>query len=85
MSPSKKYKLSLERTFYIWILLFFIGVLGYLNYQILKSFFVSAGWAIVIAMVFYPVNEFLVKLLKYKGVAAAVTVILVILLFTLPF
>ncbi|MCS7203252.1 MAG: AI-2E family transporter [Thermodesulfovibrio sp.] len=85
MSPSKKYKLSLERTFYIWILLFFIGVLGYLNYQILKSFFVSAGWAIVIAMVFYPVHEFLVKLVKYKGVAAAVTVILVILLFTLPF
>lgn len=85
MSPSKKYRLSLERTFYIWILLFFIGILGYLNYHILKSFFVSVGWAIVIAMIFYPVYSFLTKIVKYKGIAAFLTVIMVILLFTLPF
>ncbi|MCS7214752.1 MAG: AI-2E family transporter [Thermodesulfovibrio sp.] len=85
MSPSKKYKLSLERSFYIWILLFFIGILGYLNYKILKSFFASAGWAIVIALVFHPVFDFLIRFLKYRGITAVLTIVLVIILFLLPF
>ncbi|MGB9821830.1 AI-2E family transporter [Thermodesulfovibrio sp.] len=85
MSPSKKYRLSLERSFYIWILLFFIGILGYLNFQILKSFFASLGWATVIALVFHPIFDFVKKFLKYKGLSAFVTILLIILLFLLPF
>lgn len=85
MSPTKKYKISLARSFYIWILLFFIGILGYLNYQILKSFFASAGWATVIALVFYPVFNYIKKFLKYRGLSALVTIILVIILFLFPF
>ncbi|MCS7164243.1 MAG: AI-2E family transporter [Thermodesulfovibrio sp.] len=85
MSPSRKYRISLERSFYIWVLLFFIGILGYLNYQILKSFFISAGWAIVIALVFHPVFDFLKKFLKYRGITALVTMFLVIILFLFPF
>lgn len=85
MSPSKRYRVSLERSFYIWILLFFIGILGYLNFQILKSFFASLGWAIVIALVFHPVFDYFKKFLKYRGLTALVTVILVIVLFLFPF
>jgi len=85
MSPSKKYRVSLERSFYIWILLFFIGILGYLNFQILKSFFASLGWAIVIALVFHPLFDFVKKFLKYKGLSAFVTILLVMLLFLFPF
>lgn len=85
MSPSKKYRISLERSFYIWILLLFIGILGYLNYQILKSFFASAGWAIVIALVFHPVFDYLKKFLKYRGLTAVVTIVIVIVLFLFPF
>lgn len=85
MSSSKKYRISLERSFYIWILLFFIGLLGYLNYQILKAFFFSAGWAVVIALIFHPVDEYLKKFLKYKGLSAFFTVLLVVILFLFPF
>ena len=85
MSPTRKYRLSLERAFYIWILLFFIGVLGYLNYQILKPFFASVGWAIVIALVFHPLYDYLVKFLKFKGLSALVTIIFIIILFLIPF
>jgi len=85
MSPSRKYRFSLERNFYMWILLLFIGILGYLNYQILKSFFASAGWAIVIALVFHPVFDFTQKFLKYKGLSALLTIVLVIILFLFPF
>lgn len=85
MSTSKKYRISLERNFYIWILLFFIGVLGYLNYQLLKSFFAAVGWAIVIALVFHPIFDFLNRFLKYKGISALLTILLVLILFLLPF
>lgn len=85
MSPSKKYRISLERNFYIWILLFFIGLLGYINYQILKSFFFSAGWAVVIALIFHPLYEYLKKFLKYSGLSAFVTIVLVLILFLFPF
>jgi len=84
MSPSRKYRLSLERNFYIWILLFFIGILGYINYQILKSFLASGGWAIVIALVFQPVFDYLTKFIKFKGVSALLTILLVIVLFLFP-
>lgn len=85
MSPSKRYRINLERNFYIWILLFFIGVLGYLNFQILKSFFASIGWAIVIALVFHPIFAFLKKFLKYNGLSALATILIVIFLFLFPF
>ncbi len=85
MSPSRKYRIFLERSFYIWILLFFIGLLGYLNYQILKSFFFSAGWAVVIALIFHPVYDYLKKFLRYKGLSAFFTVVLVMILFLFPF
>lgn len=85
MSPSKKYRLSLERSFYIWILLFLIGLLAYLNYQILKSFFISIGWAIVIALVFHPLYDYIKKFIKFKGLSALITILIVIILFLLPF
>ncbi len=85
MSPSRKYRISLERSFYVWILLFFIGLLGYLNYQILKFFFAAGGWAIVIALVSHPIFDFLLKYLKYRGLAAFVTLVIVIVLFLFPF
>lgn len=85
MSSTKKYKISLERNFYIWILLFLIGLLGYLNYQILKYFFAACGWAIVIALVFHPIFDFAQRYFKYRGVSAFITIILVIVLFLFPF
>ncbi len=85
MSPSKKYRISLERSFYIWILLFFIGILGYLNYQILKSFFAAGGWAIVIALVFHPIYDYVRKFVKFSGLSAFVTIVLVVILFLFPF
>lgn len=85
MNPTKKYKISLPKSFYIGILLFFIGILGYLSYQILKPFFTSTAWAIVIVLVFYPVFNYIQKFLKYRGLSALVTTILVIILFLFPF
>lgn len=85
MSPSRKYRISLERSFYVWILLLFIGILGYLNYQILKSFFDACGWAIVVALVFHPIFDFAQRYIKYRGLCALITIAVVIVLFLFPF
>jgi predicted PurR-regulated permease PerM len=74
-----------EHIFLIFILfLTFLSI--YLLYQILSPFLSSIVWAILLAMVFYPVFKKLHNLLKKRGVfSALIMTLLVLVVIVLPF
>lgn len=74
-----------ESRFYTAISIFLVLLLGYLTYQILQPFLNSIAWAVVFAIVFYPLYLFFLKLLKVKAVASTVTVLIIILTILGPF
>jgi predicted PurR-regulated permease PerM len=65
--------------------IFLIILLGYLTYQILQPFLRAIAWAVVFAIVFYPVYTFLLKYLRLKALASTVTLIIIILIILGPF
>jgi predicted PurR-regulated permease PerM len=52
--------------------------LGYLTYLIFKPFFVPIGWAIVFAIVLYPVHTFLMRYVKVGSLSAVLIIILIL-------
>jgi predicted PurR-regulated permease PerM len=74
-----------EHIFLIFILfLTFLSI--YLLYQILSPFLPSIVWAILLAMVFYPLFKKLRGLLKKRGVLSAlIMTLLVLVVIVLPF
>jgi predicted PurR-regulated permease PerM len=74
-----------EHIFLIFILfLTFLSI--YLLYQILSPFLTSIIWAILLAMVFYPLFQKLQRLLKKKEVfSALIMTLLVLIVIVLPF
>lgn len=71
--------------FYSITLTFFVVVLGYLSYQILKPFLSPIAWAIVLSMVFYPLYVFILKYLKWSSLASFATLCIIILIILGPF
>ena len=57
-------------------------LLGYVTYLIFRPFFVPIGWAIVFAIVLYPIHNFFLRYLKV-GSLSAVLILLLILIITL--
>jgi predicted PurR-regulated permease PerM len=57
-------------------------LLGYVTYLIFRPFFVPIGWAIVFAIVLYPVHNFFLKYLRV-GSLSAVFILILILVITL--
>jgi predicted PurR-regulated permease PerM len=74
-----------EHIFLIFILfLTFLSI--YLLYEILSPFLSSIVWAILLAMVFYPLFKKLQNLLKKRGVLSAlIMTLLVLVVIVLPF
>ena len=60
-------------------------VLGYLSYLILRPFLTPLAWAVVFSIVFFPIYRFILRLVKWNSLAAAITVILVCVLILGPF
>jgi len=74
-----------EHIFLIFIL-FLVFLSIYLLYQILSPFLSSIVWAILLAMVFYPLFTRLQGLLKKRGVLSAlIMTLLVLVVIVLPF
>ena len=74
-----------EHIFLIFIL-FLTVVSFYLLYQILLPFLSSIIWAILLAMVFYPLFQKLQRILKKRGVISAlIMTLLVFIVIVLPF
>jgi predicted PurR-regulated permease PerM len=57
-------------------------LLGYAAYLIFRPFFVPIGWAIVFAIVLYPIHNFFLKYVK-MGAISAVLILILILIITL--
>ncbi len=74
----------LKDRFYFITLLLLLGTLGYLTYGIMSPFFVAIAWSIVISIVFYPVFAFISRRIKFRAIAAAMTIILILIILIGP-
>jgi predicted PurR-regulated permease PerM len=74
-----------KERYYSYAVLALVLVLGYLSYLILRPFLIPIGWAIVFAIVFFPVHKFLLRFLKWRTLAAGITAALVCVLILGPF
>ncbi len=66
------------------MLLFLIAVLGYLAYQIISPFLTAVAWAMVFAIVFYPVYAFLCRQVKFRSLASLITIALILIVILGP-
>lgn len=66
------------------MLLFLIAVLGYLAYQIIAPFLTAVAWAMVFAIVFYPVYAFLYRQVKFRSLASLITIALILIVILGP-
>jgi predicted PurR-regulated permease PerM len=71
--------------FYISFSILILVVLGYLTYEIFLPFINAIMWAIVGTIVFYPIYKFILKIVKSKPLASALTLFLAFLLIVGPF
>ncbi len=71
--------------FYLVTLIFLVFLLGYLNYQVWKPFLTPIAWAIVFSILFYPPYTFILKLIRQRAIASALTLCLILLLILGPF
>ncbi len=75
----------IANNFYTSTSIFLLLLLGYLTYKILDPFLNPIAWAIVFAIVFYPLYVSILKYVKYKSFASAITLIIIILVIVGPF
>ncbi|MGQ9569751.1 MAG: AI-2E family transporter [Thermodesulfovibrionales bacterium] len=71
--------------FYLFAVITLIIILGLLTYQILKPFLTPVAWAIVFSITFYPVYVFILKYLRWKSIAAILTLTIILILILGPF
>ncbi len=67
------------------VLVFFVVVLGYLNYEIFKPFLFPIAWGIVFSLLFYPVHVFLNRYIKWRSLVSLIVIIIIIFLMIAPF
>ncbi len=60
------------------------AVFGYFTYEVLKPFLSPIAWAMVFSIVFYPIYVYLQKYLKWRPLASAATVLIILLLILGP-
>ena len=70
--------------FYVVTLLFLLGTLGYLTYEIMSPFFTAIAWSIVISIVFYPPFAFVSRRVRIRSVAAVITIIPILIVPIMP-
>ncbi len=71
--------------FYLITILFFTFTFAYLTYLIIKPFLVPIAWAIVLSVVFYPVYIYIRRYIKWKSIASALTLFIVVAIIIGPF
>ncbi len=62
-----------------------VTLLGYLCYQIFKPFLSPIAWGIVLAILFYPVFNFIRRYIKRKSLASVFMLIVILLIIIGPF
>ncbi len=71
--------------FYIFTLVFFSLLLGYLVYQVMSPFLRALAWAGVLSILFYPIYAYLSTRIRWKSVAAALTLAVILIIIIGPF
>jgi predicted PurR-regulated permease PerM len=71
--------------FYSGTSIFLVVLLGYLTYRILQPFINAIAWAIVFAIVFYPMYAFLLRFLRIKSLSSIASLLIIILVIIGPF
>lgn len=74
-----------SKRFYSITLLVIVAVLGYLTFQILKPFLSPIAWAVVIALVFYPLYAYTLRYAPWKAFASLSTIAIIITVLIGPF
>ena len=69
-----------ENKFQLLTLSALVLLLGYVTYLIFRPFFVPIGWAVVFAIVLYPVHNFFLKYLRVGSLSAVVILILILIM-----
>ena len=64
--------------------IFLTILLGYLTYQIFQPFLRAIAWAVVFAIVLYPVYAFLLRHLHLRNLASAITLLILIVIILGP-
>jgi len=70
--------------FYFIALAFFVLLLGYLSYLVLKPFFVPIAWAIVLSVLFYPLYAFILKYVRLTSIAAIIVLCIILVIIIGP-
>lgn len=70
---------------YILTLISLILIFGYLLYKIIYPFLNPIAWAIVFAIVFYPLYSAINKIFKTKSIASIITIFIIIMIILGPF
>jgi len=60
------------------------ALIGYLSYRILAPFFVPVFWAVIFVILFHPFYAWLLRRVRIKAFASAITCIIVALVFLVP-
>ncbi len=68
-----------ETKFQLLTLSVLVLLLGYAAYLIFRPFFVPIGWAIVFAIVLYPVHNFFLKYVKLSTLSAVAILVLILI------
>jgi predicted PurR-regulated permease PerM len=71
--------------FYLFAVIALVLILGLLTYQILKPFLTPIAWAIVFSIIFYPVYAFTLRYIKWKSIAALLTLTIILVVILGPF
>jgi predicted PurR-regulated permease PerM len=74
-----------SKRFYSITLLIIVSVLGYLTFQILRPFLSPIAWAVVFALVFYPVYAFTLRLTPWRSLASLITIVIIVTIIIGPF
>lgn len=71
--------------FYFITLTFFVLLLGYLSYQVLKPFLFPIAWAVVFSVLFYPAYAFILRYIKWKSITSLIVLVVILLIIIGPF
>jgi predicted PurR-regulated permease PerM len=71
--------------FYFFAIIAIALILGFWTFQILRPFLIPIAWAIVFSTIFYPLYVFSLKYIKWKSIAALLTLAIILVLILGPF
>lgn len=71
--------------FYSFTIIVIIIVLGFLAFLVMKPFLAPLAWAGVLSILFYPLYAYLSRRIRWKSVASAITLIVILVIILGPF